>query len=295
MSKKISDLTSATTPLAGTETVEIVQGGVSKKVAASYLAGATGGREILSADRTYYVRTDGSDSNDGLTNTSGGAFMTIQKAVDTVYLIDIGTNNVTIQIGDGTYTTGASLNGPFLGSGTVTIQGNSGTPANVLLNTGTGNGVSAINGAVVTAKDFKTTTTTGYGIFSSKKGHINFSNINFGTATNFQIRVDDLGTVTATGNYTISAGCYAHISASAGVVRVQSKTITISGTPAFSGSYIDVGYNGTAFMNGCTFSGSATGVRYAVTTNGVCYVAGGGATYLPGGTAGTTATGGQYA
>lgn len=43
---KISELTSATTPLAGTETVPIVQGGVTKKVAVSNLGGggsSTGG------------------------------------------------------------------------------------------------------------------------------------------------------------------------------------------------------------------------------------------------------------
>jgi len=43
MAKKISELPAATTPLAGTELAEIVQGGVSKKVAVSALAGGGGG------------------------------------------------------------------------------------------------------------------------------------------------------------------------------------------------------------------------------------------------------------
>ena len=63
-----------------------------------------GVREQLTANRTYYVRTDGSDGNNGLANSSGGAFLTIQKAIDTVAALDLSIYNVTVQVADGTYT-----------------------------------------------------------------------------------------------------------------------------------------------------------------------------------------------
>jgi hypothetical protein len=44
---KISELPSATTPLAGTETVPIVQGGVTKKVAVSEIGGGGGGNVVF--------------------------------------------------------------------------------------------------------------------------------------------------------------------------------------------------------------------------------------------------------
>ena len=46
---------------------------------------------------TYYVRTDGSDANTGLTNTAGGAWLTIQKAAATMTVGD------TVRVQPGTY------------------------------------------------------------------------------------------------------------------------------------------------------------------------------------------------
>ena len=66
-------------------------------------------REALTANRTYYVRTDGSNSNDGLTNSSGGAFLTIQKAIDTAATLDLNGHTITVQVGDGTYSESVAL------------------------------------------------------------------------------------------------------------------------------------------------------------------------------------------
>lgn len=56
--KKITDLPAATTPLAGTELIEIVQGGVNKKVAASDVGGGGGSGTVES------VTGDGVDNTD---------------------------------------------------------------------------------------------------------------------------------------------------------------------------------------------------------------------------------------
>ncbi len=86
--------------------------------------------------------------NNGLANTAGGAFLTIQKAFDVIWgTLDLSTYQVTVQVADGTYTGRVVANGPAVGvkndqsvvassgSPPVIIQGNSGTPANVLVNT----------------------------------------------------------------------------------------------------------------------------------------------------------------
>lgn len=53
-------------------------------------------REVLAASRTYYVRTYGSDSNDGLTNTSGGAFLTQAYAMSVIAKINFNGFTVTL-------------------------------------------------------------------------------------------------------------------------------------------------------------------------------------------------------
>ncbi|MFD2613529.1 hypothetical protein [Paenibacillus gansuensis] len=75
------------------------------------------------ANINYYVRTDGNDENTGLINTAGGAFRTVQKAIDMVP--SILKHNVTINLADGNYPEDIKVTG-LTGGGSLTINGNSG-------------------------------------------------------------------------------------------------------------------------------------------------------------------------
>jgi hypothetical protein len=253
-----------------------------------------GVREQLTANRSYYVRTDGSDGNNGLANSSGGAFLTLQKAIDTVAALDLSIYNVTIQVADGTYSGAVLVSGPWVGSGTVTLQGNTSTPANALLSTGANDCIVVVSGGMLTVTGFKLTNSGAF-LLHASSGSIRFSLLTFGTCGSQQVRVTDGGRITATGNYGIDGGAGNHWSAVGnGIIRVQSRTITLTGTPAFAAAFANADLSSTVLVNSNIFSGSATGARYAATNNAVVSSSGAGASYLPGNAAGSTSAGGQY-
>ncbi|WP_284736115.1 hypothetical protein, partial [Dongia deserti] len=72
------------------------------------------------------------------------------------------------------------------------------------------------------------------------------------------------------------------------------QTITLVGTPNFSGAFVQAQDLAYVAFTSITWSGSATGTRYNGSGNSIIQTAGGGATYLPGNAAGTTSTGAQY-
>lgn len=256
------------------------------------------GREVLAANRTYYVRTDGSDSNTGLANTAGGAFLTIQHAANIVWRsIDLAGFNIDVQIGDGTYSQGVFFRGPAVtAGGIITFRGNASTPTNVVVN-GTGAfgtyTFDARYGAVVYVKDLQVGGAGG-GLQASEAGQLHFTNVVF-AASPVHILVGRAGTVTADGSYSISGGATTHwLTESAGSIIVENRTITLTGTPAFSLAFAYGIIGGIFVARGNTFSGGATGKRYDIANNSVLDTNGAGATYLPGDSAGSSATGAQY-
>jgi hypothetical protein len=90
-------------------------------------------RELLTGDRVYYVRADGSDSNSGLANTAGGAWLTLTYAWSFVAsTLEQNGHKVTINVGTGTYD---GLTATAKATGEIWLVGNPTTPTNVIVRT----------------------------------------------------------------------------------------------------------------------------------------------------------------
>ncbi len=268
--------------------------------------GGGSGRELLTANRIYYVRADGSDSNNGLADNSGGAFLTLQKAIDTAAGLDLGNFDATIQMRTGTFA-GAALK-TLVGSGFCRIIGDTTTPSNVVLdNGGSPNpaGVTALLGGGTTlpyagkyeVRGVKFADASDTAIYISGAGaYLQFDSCDFGACAQ-HIRVSRDANVALNGNYTISGGAGRHFMVETrGFLGTNSTiTVTVSGTPAFSQQFAFATEMALIRHTAATFSGSATGTRYSVALNSLIQTSGGGANYFPGDGAGSAATEGLYA
>lgn len=249
-------------------------------------------REKLTAARTYYVRSDGSNSNDGLTDSSGGAFLTIAKAMSVVSTIDFNGYTVTVQVRDGTF---AGFTVPVTvgqaGVANLVIQGNSSTPANVAITSAMTIGA----GARATIKDLAVTS-AGHGLVADGAGAVvAFSNISFGACTNAQIYVANCATATMTGNCSFTGASQTRVWARWNAAYVEEfRTCTYTSTPSYSVANMYILSGATVSAAVSTQSGSATGVRYVVSGNALLETGGGGASFFPGDSSGSTSTGGQY-
>lgn len=283
------DLT-ATSPIQIDQTRQVIGGAAVISLLAAYTP-----RERLTANRTYYVRTDGNDSNTGLVDSAAGAFLTIQAAVNAYQELDCNGYDVTIQVRDGTYTGGALISAR-VGGGNLNITGNTSTPSNCIISVTATNCIYAYghpSGSVITVSGFKLqTTSSGSGLSSEYGAFVKYTNIEFGACATSHMICTSGARLECSGNYTISGGAAFHWLCSGARVVCNSKTITITGTPAFS--YFCVSYySGVVEAQGDTFNGSATGTKYYAYLNGMINTVGG-PNYLPGSVGGSTVSGGQY-
>lgn len=252
----------------------------------------------LNQATTFWVRTDGNNNNNGSANTAGSAFKTIAGALAYIQRI-YGTPNqaITIRLGiPGTYDT-VSISG-F--AGTLTILGDIANQGSYIL-TGS-SGLSVITASVVLS---------GITLFYASGAvqhnlqvggganvgvdHVTFSGVNQSAWAH--IFASGGGTITVGSGNIFSSNAFTAMLASLGGVIFCStgSSITFSSNPSFASATVVARQCGIADFSLVTFSGAATGKRYDTLLNGVINTNGGGANFIPGNSAGTTATGGQYA
>ena len=80
---------------------------------------------------TFYVRTDGNDSNTGWYNTSTDAFATVQGAINAIKTRYSSQSTITIRVADGSYTGGFTDSDTYIAA--WDIIGNTSNPGNVII------------------------------------------------------------------------------------------------------------------------------------------------------------------
>lgn len=250
---------------------------------------------ILTADLNLYVLTTGNDSNNGLTNTAGGAFKTINGCINhirkTYWLAGF---TITINIGSGSFVESVDTTGimsgklKFLGVGTSTQW-------------------SAAGGTALVCRGYITIDTMQMGggttaaCLSVVNGaQVTMMNLLFVAVTNAHVLCVRGGVLLIGGPYTIAGGGVTHIGIiDGGIGYVTGNfTITLSGTPAFT-QFIEV--RGSSIFScgdfaGYNFSGSASAgtLKHKVYAGSAIYTNGKGVSFFPGGAAGTVATGSTF-
>lgn len=253
--------------------------------------------------RSYFVNdSTGSDSNDGL--SSGNPFKTIQKGITVTQSHNMNGFNATINVATGTYA--PFICGALNGSGNVTIVGNLTTPTNVLIHATTGEAINVsapgyiLQGMAVQADANGSAPHQGAGIRA--QAVVVIQNMSFGVCSAAHRYVDPGGLILANGTSNGFPSAFLNITGNApyhifssGVVQESQTILNINGTLAFT-AFISMQNLGVWFgpYSAINITGSVTGSRYSVSTNAIINTLGGGASYLPGSTAGSTATGGQY-
>jgi hypothetical protein len=260
------------------------------------------------ANLNLYVATTGSDTaNSGLSAAS--PFLTLQQAWNTIVNnYDMSGYTATINVANGTYSSGVFCSGTVQGGGSIAFVGNVATPANVTITTSNAHCFAVYSPGITVNISGFTLTTSGtvsgvpaIGILSNTGCTVQVAgNMTFGTVAGQHLFANTGGGIILGSSYSITGGGLNHIlGALGGNFNTGSGpyTVTLTGTPAFSNAFISLTELASAqVLNSVvTWSGAATGTRYSATLNAIIATGGGGASYFPGNAAGSTGTGGQYA
>ena len=253
----------------------------------------------LTTNGTFYVRPDGSDSNNGLSNTAAGAFATLQKAVDTVSRINRNGFELNIQVANGTYA--GFVTKPLLGPGSTRITGNVTTPGSVVLNGASGSaGITVLHpGYNITG--FRPVGASGQSHFYVLGALVNIGNMEWTSVTvGSHMAVGNAGTLIIDGQqrFVGNANQGHMFAADGGTIRGGlNPSLVIPTTPLAVGDWAIAtnGFINLIYVGGISGAGNiASGRKFSVSANGVINVQGAGVNYFPGVTPGVAASGGQY-
>jgi hypothetical protein len=254
----------------------------------------TGIREQLTADRTYYVRTDGSDSNTGLADTAGGAFLTIQHGLDVIsQTLDLNIYNCTLQVRTGTFVGGAAFGPIPSAGGNLVIRGNG--AANTIITTNQDHSC----GLMVRGHAGNRCTIAGGWTFQGSNDGATYLRADGGCVTMFIagalictgdnptdvfIEATDKSYVEVTSSSaTIGGDLDSYMACHNSTIKHNGGVITLSSSPVFQTGFVDaIEGNSVICKTTTTFSGTATGPRFNIGTGATIITENDSLTYFPG-------------
>lgn len=250
---------------------------VGQPVVGGYVWSNAISRRVLTAATIIYVATTGNDSNDGL--TVGAPLLTLQAAWNLAASWDTNGFDVTILCGAGTVggSAGMIASRPLFGGGRLIVSGASAATTTLQANA---NNLFLIYGGaevILTKVKLQVIGASGYALFVKDFGRVSIvADVQFGSVAGVSgshMWIESYSKVTVGAPYTISGGAFAHVQTSKlGIYSNFGNTVTLTGTPAFSGAFFGANTLGMieAKNGGGTsvFSGAATGVRWSATQNG---------------------------
>lgn len=233
-------------------------------------------------------------------------FATVQAAYDAVAAnFDFGGQAVKIKVANGTITTPLIVSQPWLGGGSLTIEGDTATPANVVWSTTSADNVkvTCVLPGLLTVQGFKHQTTTGGSALRHEGGGtLQYGACNFGACVQNHVFTRFAGAnISAISAYALSGGAGTHFTSNnnGAISSSVPVVITVSGSPAFSpgpnAGFANANNGGIILANLFSFAGtfaSVTGKRYFAQGNGTIFTNGGGPLFFPGDVAGTASADG---
>jgi hypothetical protein len=266
------------------------------------IKGIRGDRIFATSDLIIYVRPDGNDLNYGTANTSAGAFLTIQAAIDHLYKnYDLKGYQAIVQLANGTYDeiavelktpVGAATAGTTTagGGGGCRLIGDETTPGNVTINAE----IYALgSGTQWFCSGFSFTCTGGaaanpYCVYGHAEGWVRLGKVIFaGTPVSSHWAADFGGTVEFQEDYSVTANASFH-----GICQLNGKVLSFGttaahGTRTYTGGFTIICSVSSMVVWGTAFTGPVTAARYSVTKVSTISVGGNGPNFLPGNSAGT--------